>query len=54
MLRVPSEVIFEGGAVIYVRRYVEYVNTTPPLLNASEIGAVYDSQPSGIAKPLHK
>ena len=36
-----------GGAVIYVGRYVEYVNPTPPLLNSSEIGAVYDSQPSG-------
>ena len=49
-----SEVIFGGGAVIYVGRYVEYVNPTPPLLNSSEIGAVYDSQPSGVAKPLHK
>ena len=53
-----SEVIFGGGggggAVIYVGRYEEYVNPTPPLLNSSEIGAVYDSQPSGIAKPLHK
>ena len=39
---------------LYVGRYVKYVNPTPPLLNSSEIGAVFDSQPSEISEPFDK
>ena len=43
-----------GGGGENVGRYVEYAYPLPSLLNSSEIGAVYDSRPSGISKPFHK